>query len=285
MRVAVIGSSGGMGSFFVRYFLSQGHTVSGSDVRRRRIASKRFSFFSSNARAVRNSDLILVASPIEATVRTVEESVPAMRRGATIVEISSVKGRIRPGLRRLLDGTGLHLLSVHPQFGPAMKVGSEMRMLVVGDEDGREMKMAEKIFPLATLIPVSEREHDRFVALSLSLTHLVNILYARIISKHMDPAAFRRISTPTSAVQLALAEGVLANDPKLYSYIQVENEASAEVILEMTRELKSLLRIVKARDRKSFERMYVELGGRYLGGVSRTEVLSRIYEAFDSAKE
>ncbi len=285
MRVAVIGSSGGMGSFFVRYFLSKGHAVSGSDVKPGAIASKKFTFFPSNANAAKESDLVLIASPIEMTVESVNGCLGAMKRGATLVEISSVKGKTLPRLRRLLEGTGLRLLSVHPLFGPSLKAASEMKMLVVVSEKGREMALAKRIFSGATLIPVHEKEHDRVVALILSLTHLVNLLYAQTISKYMTPTDFRKMATPTAAVQMTLAEGVLSNDPGLYSYIQTENQSSAQVIKTFSRELKDVRRMLKAHDRGSFEQLYRSLRDLYLEDTSRTDPLSRIYEAFDSVKE
>ena len=285
MRVAVIGSSGGMGSFFVSYFLSRGHSVSGSDIKPGAIKSKKFTFFPSNAIAARDSDLVLIASPIEATIQIVEDCLGALRRGVTLIEITSVKGKILPRLRRLIAGKGVRLLSVHPLFGPSLNEGSQMKILVVGSERGEEMRSAKRIFPGATLIPVGEREHDRVVALTLSLTHLVNMMYAKTVSRYMSPEDFRRMATPTAAVQMALAEGVLSNDPKLYSYILVENKDSVKVIKGFSRELKRVSRMAKTGDRISFEELYRALRERYLRDMSRTDALSNVYEAFDSVKE
>jgi prephenate dehydrogenase len=286
LRVAVIGSSGGMGSFFVRYFLSKGHTVSGSDVRPSPISSKGFTFFPSNANAAKDSDLVLIASPIDRTIETAEDCLSVMKKGATLVEISSVKGKILPSVRRLIGRKGVRLLSIHPLFGPTLKPGAEMKMLVVRSGRGGALKLAKGIFPEASLISVEgEVDHDRIVALTLSLTHIVNMLYARTIVKRMSPADFRKLGTPTSAVQVALAEAVLSNDPRLYSYIQTENKESARVIKQLSRELKRVSKIVKTRDRGSFEALYRGLRDDYLRNESPADASSRIYEAFDSLKE
>jgi prephenate dehydrogenase len=275
-----------MGSFFVRYFLSKGHTVSGSDVRPSAISSKGFTFFPSNANAAKDSDLVLIASPIDTTIETVEDCLAVMKKGATLVEISSVKGKILPSVRRLIGRRGVRLLSVHPLFGPTLRSGAEMKMLVVRSGKGGGMQLAKGIFPEAALIPVGgEVDHDRVVALTLSLTHIVNMLYARTIMKRMSPSDFRKMTTPTSAVQVALAEAVLSNDPRLYSYIQTENKESAKVIKQLSRELKRISKIVKARDRGSFEALYRGLRDDYLGNESAGDASSRVYEAFDSLRE
>ena len=64
LKVAVIGSSGGMGKFFARYFLSHGNQVTGSD-KRRRPASRhpRFRFAGSNAEAVKDADVVVDRDP------------------------------------------------------------------------------------------------------------------------------------------------------------------------------------------------------------------------------
>ena len=103
--------------------------------------------------------------------------------------------------------------------------------------------------------------------------------------KRMSPADFRKMTTPTSAVQVALAEAVLSNDPRLYSYIQTENKESARVIKQLSRELKRILRIVKARDRGSFEALYRGLRDDYLRNETAADASSRVYEAFESLRE
>ncbi|HUH99424.1 MAG TPA: prephenate dehydrogenase/arogenate dehydrogenase family protein, partial [Nitrososphaerales archaeon] len=97
MKVAVLGASGGMGSFFVRYFLERGYTVRGSDPRgrgRRSVGDlqRRLVSVSSNGEAVRGVDLTLMAVPMDDTLKVAEEVIPKMKRGSTLVEISSVKG-------------------------------------------------------------------------------------------------------------------------------------------------------------------------------------------------
>ena len=71
MRVAVIGSSGGMGGFFVRYFLSRGMEVVGSDSKKKGPKRPHFEFVRSNSEAVVGADIVVVATPIDTTVETV----------------------------------------------------------------------------------------------------------------------------------------------------------------------------------------------------------------------
>ena len=92
------------------------------------------------------------------------------------------------------------------------------------------------------------------MAVILSLTHLLNIAYAGTVSRYLDPAEFRRIQTPTSAVQPTLAEGVLSQSPSLYSYIQLENEFSSEFADALIEELESLERLMEKEGQEGFRR-------------------------------
>ena len=278
MRVAVLGSSGGMGRFFTRYFLSRGFSVSGSDTRKRAVANPRFSFAKSNAAAVKGADVVIIATPIDRTLETVREIAKALAPGACVVEITSVKGKALGALRGLVGAHQAKLLSIHPLFGPSLKPGAEMKICVVETESG-SVRTARRLFPQARLIPMKAKEHDRVMGVILSLTHLLNIAYAGVVSRYFDPAEFRKVQTPTSAVQMTLAEGVLSQSPSLYSYIQLENEYSSESARALIEELSSLRELVETRDRAGFEKRFSELSRKYAGDSKAA--LGLVYQAFE----
>lgn len=278
MKVAVLGSSGGMGHFFVEYFLQRGDEVTGSDVREARIRNPGFSTAASNGKAVEGKDVVLVATPADMTVETIGEVAPKLRRGAIVIEISSVKSGIISRVKPLVAKRGAKLLSIHPLFGPSLGSSEGMKICVIstGPKSG---ELAEKLFPDAKLIPLKEREHDRAMAAILSLTHLVNLVYASTIAKHFGPEDFRNLETPTSSVQLSLAEGVLSQDPSLYSFIQTENVFSAKLASELIGQLSLFKGMIERGDRKAFEKKFSELAKVYADD-SKT-AMERVYEAFE----
>jgi len=278
LKVAVIGSSGGMGRFFTEYFLLQGHEVTGSDLRKATVRDPRFVSALSNREAVQGADAVLVATPIDTTVETVREVAPKLKRGATVIEISSLKRKIIGRLRPMLAKRGVTLLSLHPLFGPSLASSEGMKICVIPTSP-KSRELAQGLFPDAILIPMKEREHDRAMAVVLSLTHLVNIAYAGTIAKHFGAERFRSLETPTSSVQLSLAEGVLSQDPSLYSYIQLENEFSARFAGELIEQLTVFKRMIEKKQRKAFERRFSALARRYADD-SKT-AMERVYEAFE----
>jgi prephenate dehydrogenase len=281
LKVAIIGSSGGMGSFFVRYFLNRGFTVYGSDPRKTRISSRNFKYYSSNTRAVKHSDITVVAAPIDRTIEVTKGIAEHVKPGSVLMEISSIKGRILPELKKIVQNR-VKLLSVHPLFGPSIGSARNMKIAVVGIKNKiEELRLAKNIFPDVDTFVIEEKDHDRLMALVLSLTHLVNLVYAKTLSKYTELAEFRKISTPNSLLQLTLAEGVLSQSPTLYSYIQFENPHSQNVIESLCDEMMKILSMIRKRDREAFERLFSEQSEFYRDDSFKNEVMKKIYKSLE----
>jgi prephenate dehydrogenase len=280
LKVAVIGSSGGMGRFFAGYFLSHGSKVTGHDVRRPKKQLTGLKLARSNAEAVKNADVVLIATPVDKTVEALEDIVEKLPAGVVVIEITSLKGKVLREMKSIAKGRGLRLLSIHPLFGPSLGSYGEMKICVVETDDGSE-SLAQEIFPEAAILKMKWKEHDRTMGIILSLTHLTNLAYAGTVSRYLQPDEFRKVQTPTSAVQLTLAEGILSQDPSLYSYIQLENGSSAEFARALIDELGLLLRFIEKKDRRGFEKRFGELSKRYHGDSKAA--LDLVYQAFEKS--
>jgi len=284
LRVAVLGASGGMGSFFGRYFLEKGDEVSGSDPRkgRKAVGGRRLATYGTNAGAAKGSDVTVIAVPMSATLAVAKEVAGSLKPGSTLVEISSVKGETTAALRKLV-GEKVNLLSIHPLFGPALQSTRGMKIaVIVGRKRGTdhpEVAIAKRLFPEARIIPMTRADHDRTMAVVLSLTHLLNVVYAGTVSQFLTPEDFMRVSTPNSSMQLTLAEAVLAQDPELSFAIQADNAYARKVGRAASRELKRVLAMVESSDRKAFNDHFSKLSKRYMTDERASAVIREIYSA------
>jgi prephenate dehydrogenase len=288
LKVAVLGASGGMGSFFARYFLEKGDAVSGSDPRRegkaaRSAGGRRVSMHVTNAGAAKGSDVTVIAVPMGATIVVAKDVAGKLKPGSTLVEISSVKGETPAALRKLV-GEKVKVLSIHPLFGPALQSTRGMKIAVIvgsrrGTADHPEVALAKRLFPDARIIPMSRKAHDRTMAVVLSLTHLLNVVYAGTVSRFLTPVEFMRVSTPNSSMQLTLAEAILAQDPELSFAIQADNVYSRKVGRAASRELKKVLAMVESSDRKAFDEHFSRLSKRYNTDERASAVIREIYSA------
>jgi prephenate dehydrogenase len=224
---------------------------------------------------------------MDRTVEVAREVAPKLKRGSALVEISSVKGETLPALRKLAGGEGVELLSIHPLFGPALESTKGMKIAVVvgkeGGADGRETALARRLFPEARIIPMSRKEHDRTMAVVLSLTHLLNVVYAGTVSQFLSPDEFMKASTPNSSMQLTLAEAVLAQDARLSYAIQSDNPYSKKVARAASQELKRVLAMIESSDGGAFDEHFSKLSKRYKTDKRGSAVTREIYSAAERA--
>ena len=86
--------------------------------RARRLASElRAKYASTNVEAAPGSDVIILATPANATAKVINEILPATSRDALICEICATKSVVMPALRAA-QRRGIKVASIHPMFGP-----------------------------------------------------------------------------------------------------------------------------------------------------------------------
>jgi len=138
------------------------------------------------------------------------------------MEISSLKSRVVPVLEKIAQ-RGVKTVSVHP-LGPGAEgtVNEKVALIPISDPSS-ELQLAKTFFPGADLIVVEAEEHDKAMALTLSLPHFLNIAFGSVIGEE-NLETLKKLGGTTFALQLILCEGVMTENPELYASIQMSNE-------------------------------------------------------------
>ena len=262
MRIAVIGGAGRMGRWLVEYFLNQGHEVTLSDARREEAKavseSTGATLARNNAEAVKNADLSVISTPIEVVPKVLKEIAPKLKESSAVMEISSIKSRLIPVLEELAKHK-VSPLSVHPLFGPGVQKLDEEKIVLVPVVDPiSEMKLAARLFPTAEIVVVDAEEHDRAMALTLSLPHFVNMVFASVISEE-DLNVLKKLGGTTFALQLVTSESVMTEDPDVYASIQIDNEYTTQCLNSFMSNAKTLKGYIDRKDPKSFSQFYRDI--------------------------
>lgn len=247
MKVAIIGV-GRMGQWFARYFTSRGDDVivSDIDVKRAKALAKeqRVAFSASNLEATQDAELVLISVSIEATPSVISEISPYVAKGIIVAEISSVKAGVMKALRELLSHN-VRPLSLHPLFGPGAKMLKGRKMAVVRIHDSKkELNLAKRLFPEAELHLIGAEEHDRLMALTLSLPHFVNLAFASALSEE-SISALKKFGGPSFTLQLNLAESILLDNPQLFTSIQTMNEHTVQYLDKFLRNAMTLKKAIE----------------------------------------
>ncbi len=259
MRVAIIGGAGRMGAWFGKYFLKNGHEVIISDVRRDKAEAVASSLgartVENNIRAVKMADLSLISTPIDVTPKVLLEISPELRESMIVAEISSLKSKVLPILRNLAK-RGIKVLSLHPLFGSGAQemVGERIALIPVRDPPLEE-SLVKDLFPEAEIITVDGNVHDDIMAVTLALTHFINIVFASVVGER-DVQTIKQLGGTTFTLQLAISEGVMAEDPMLYASIQIDNENTIKYLERFMSKAVKLKRIIESKNFDEFIKFY-----------------------------
>lgn len=282
MKVSVIGGAGRMGRWLATHFLNQGHEVTISDINLDEAeAAARVMGVNpakSNVDAVQGAELIVVSTPIEVTPKVLMEIASHINRSAVIMEISSLKSRVVPVLEKIAQ-RGVKTVSVHPLFGPGAEgtVNEKVALIPISDPSS-ELQLAKTFFPGADLIVVEAEEHDKAMALTLSLPHFLNIAFGSVIGEE-NLETLKKLGGTTFALQLILCEGVMTENPELYASIQMSNEYTTQYLEKFLSRAKTLMQHISKKDAKRFAQMYADTRSSLLKDSAFASAYEKMYRA------
>jgi prephenate dehydrogenase len=286
MRIAIVGGAGRMGLFFLRYFKAKGHSVVITDIRgedsKRIAAEEGVEAAQSASDAAVGADLVVVSVPIEATPSAIAEVAPHMMRGSLLVEISSVKRGVVEALRGL-EGLKVKPLSIHPLFGPGAQGLRGNRIAVIPILNPQwEAQRVQEIFGEAEIVPVDADEHDRAVALTITLPYLLNVSFASVL-KGEDLSRLRELGGPSFELQLLLCEGMMSQDPHIYESILGEELKDYRGLERLQRCIATILS--EASTIQGFREYVVELRAELAKDPLFREAYGGMYRALEALRE
>jgi len=266
VKIGIIGGAGKMGRWLTRYFIHQGHEVTISDIDRKKAeklaSSLKIKVAQNNSEAAGRADLTVICTPINTVPKILNEIIADLTSSAAVMEISSVKSPVMPIMRKIAS-MGIRVLSVHPLFGPGVEDPSNERIALVPIQDAEsEVSFAKQLFPNMEMIVVDAERHDHAMALTLSLTHFINIALASVLAEE-NIEELKNLGGTTFTMQLLLSESIMTEDPKLCASIQMSNPYTMQHLEKFLSEAHRLMQHIRERDEKKFSifcnETYIEL--------------------------
>ncbi|MCS7120215.1 MAG: prephenate dehydrogenase/arogenate dehydrogenase family protein [Nitrososphaerota archaeon] len=285
MKIAVIGGAGRMGKLLSKYFIDRGFEVLISDIRQAEAElfadSIGAMFAENNVAAVESAETIVLSTPINVMPYVLDEISQRIKPSTTLVEISSVKSGIMPKLRRIA-GKGVCVISLHPLFGPgAQSFKGGRAALIPVEESSRELVRAKNLFPDLELIIVDSEEHDKVMALTLSLTHFVNIIFASTIIEE-DINLLKRLGGTTFTLQLVISEGVMSEDPAFYAHLQADNPYTIRFLEKFFDRARMMKDLIDKKDLDSFKRICIDIRENLAKDEKFSSAYERMYKALNA---
>jgi prephenate dehydrogenase/chorismate mutase len=257
--VTIIGA-GKMGGWFARYFKELGRKVvivdSRSDLAKRRAKEIGCDFKSEVTKT--RSDLIVVAIPISETWREIarlQKMFDHLEGCKAIIEISSVKGK---GFAQNIEGR-IPVVSIHPLFGSSAQNFQNNSLVIIRKQKNYSGKnLVSNIFPQFKIVELTAKDHDKQMALMLSLPHALAIAFADVLFREAVPMKARDLRTPSFGSMEELASRVFSENSKIYFEIQTRNESALQVLRHLNRSVKMLIDLFERGNEKKFRKIFEE---------------------------
>ncbi len=108
----------------------------------------------------------------------------------------------------------------------------------------KELSVARSLFPGANFVTMDAIEHDKKIAVILGLTHLMNLVFANILSKDEKISLTEKMSGTTFKAQKILAESIMTESPELIETI-ISNPEIRRSAEEFWKDFGRLLTVVQ----------------------------------------
>jgi len=259
--VLIVGGSGKMGQWFVRFLTERGHKIKVFDLQ----PSGADNTVPSLKAGVKEAGIIILATPIS-VANEVLEQVVALRPKGTIFDISSIKSPVIPTIRAAAED-GLEICSLHPMFGPDSESVYNRNILVCDCGSQSAMEKVTALFDGAgariTTIPLEE--HDELMSYVLGLSHAVNIAFFHTLAgAGIDFGKLDQASSTTFRSQAGTSKRVANESPDLYYEIQHLNPYSQRCLELLRQAVADIEASAMDEDRKRFVEIMKE-GREYFG--------------------
>ena len=252
-NILIVGGSGHMGMWLSEFFSSFGHRVTHFDPVKTK-GDARFDRVESLDGATTAFDAICLATPISKTAALIDNLAKTPGR-ALVFDVCSLKTPIIDSFQRA-EKAGLRITSIHPMFGPDVELLAGRNIIFCQSGHDEALQEARSLFEETTahLLDIPLAEHDRLMSYVLGLSHLMNLVFARVLStSKLSFADLQKVASTTFTAQLAVTMPVSEENQDLYYEIQSENGFTAELIASINRELGSYETAINEDDVETFK--------------------------------
>jgi len=207
------------------------------------------------ATAVRDADLVVIAAPLGAYADIVKRMAPALKAGAIVSDVGSVKGPVVRDLPGMLPRT-VHLVPGHPiagteNSGPGSGFETlfEGRWFIMTPPPGADEEAVRKVGDLwaacGSQIEIMDApHHDKVLGITSHLPHLIAYTIVGTAANLEDDAQSEVIKFSASGFRDFTR--IAASDPTMWRDVFLNNrEAVLEMLQRFTEDLTALQRAIR----------------------------------------
>ena len=257
MKIAIVGGSGKMGTWFGKLFAEEGHEVTligRNEEKLNRLASTLRVRVSTRPEASVEAQLVLVSVPIDSFEQVASEYSGYISDSQSVIEITSVKGPPVAVMHKYFRTN--RVLGVHPMYGPGARDLNGHNFILTPTNEAESL-LADKVQRYiedrgGKVSTMSPEAHDRTMSVVLGLPHLIALASADTLLKLGRFESMEALGGTTCKLLLMLADSVLSEDAELYASIQTNLEGIGDIYTLLEKNLSEWTNLVRAKDKHGF---------------------------------
>lgn len=232
---------------------------------------------------VPKSAWIMLSIPATSHEETIAAVAPLMKKDAVLFDIASVKGTIPAILLAARSKHGIHVLSTHPMYGPGTESMRNKNFILVDLEGDKNVLDEFKAIiepERPTIIEATAQEHDRMIAYTLGIPHMLNILFGKFLKdQHVDIEKLVSFEGTTFHLQHLISQEVVTQEPYIYATIEIENQEFIAMLSEFKNATEILIELIKNKDYDGFTKEFLAIRENY----ARVAEFKSVGQRFNSA--
>jgi prephenate dehydrogenase len=215
--------------------------------------------------AVSNSDLIILCTPLAQMLPLAKQFLPALKRGAIVTDVGSVKRGVVRELESIVKKSGAHFIGSHPMAG-AEKTGVAAARENLFENAVCVLTPSKKSNPTAVrklekfwkslgarVLKLDAAQHDLLASRSSHLPHVVAATLANLVLNPANPKAQAQLC----ATGFRDTTRIAAGSPEMWRDIALANRKNLSRSVDaFVSELKKFQAALKTGDAKAVEKYF-----------------------------
>ncbi len=180
-----------------------------------------------NIEAVKSADIVIYSVPISLTEKIISETLPHLKRGAIVADVTSIKKFPSKAMNQRKD---IVVIPTHPMFGPYISSIAGQVFVLTPEDTVKQTDEYKFLYNYlqsqkARVIESTPQYHDKMMAVVQWLTHL-NMFVVGETMKRLDfnIADSMDFISPIYKLMISSVGRYLWQNPWLYADIQMYND-------------------------------------------------------------
>ena len=210
--------------------------------------------------AVSDSDLVILCTPLAQMRPLAAQFLPALKRGAIVTDVGSVKADVVRELESLIAKSGAHFIGSHPMAGGEKNGVAAARadlfenavcvVTPTKKSNAAAVRRLEKFWHSlgARVLQLNAAQHDLFVSRTSHLPHVAASALANLVLRAANPKAQTQLCANGFGDTTRIASG----SPEMWRDIALANRKNLSRSLDaFISELQKFQRALKSADAKA----------------------------------